>query len=173
MLALRATAKVLRFLPPPQGVTAPSDGALGDWYANRLVVDRQPLLLLLSSTSLLAILLPARDLRTLPDRLPSMVGARLKRLGVPQQVIDAELATMNPVMVAKTGSLSVNGTMVNFTRELPYHLPINGWDESSLPFVELRLGETPCRRPGDKRSNYDALWPARDAARMLMERWGV
>jgi hypothetical protein len=173
MVVLRATAKVRRSLPPASPVAEPSHGALGDWYVNRLVVDRQPLLLLVSSCSLLAILTPGRNVRTLPDRLPAIITRRLQRLGVPASVIAAEAATLTPVRVARTADQSVLGTLVNFTKELPYHLPIGGWDETSLPFLELRLGETPCHAPGDRRSNYHALWPARDAVRLLMERWNA
>ncbi len=61
MAILRATQKLRRFLPDP-GVDAPSsDTALGDWYVNRLVVDRKPLLLLVGSDALLPMLLPARE----------------------------------------------------------------------------------------------------------------
>lgn len=98
-----------------------------------------------------------------------VLGA-LQRLGVPPSVIAAETATLTPVRVARTSDRSVLGTLVNFTRELPCHLPINGWDETTLPFVEFRLGETPSRDP---RTGKDTLWPARDAKRLLMERWGA
>ena len=56
-------------LPSPSAIVAVSDTALGDWYVNRLVVDRQPLLLLVSSSSLLPLLMPARGVRSLPERL--------------------------------------------------------------------------------------------------------
>ena len=48
MVALRATKKVLRLLPKVYtgSEIPPPTNALGDWYVNRLVVDRQPLLLL-------------------------------------------------------------------------------------------------------------------------------
>ena len=168
MVALRATKKVLRYLPPTEVVSARSDGGLGDWYANRLVVDRRPLLLLLSSESLLAILIPGRDLRTVPERLPAIVGARLRRLGVRPGVIQAEVAAMAPSKVAVTRDRSVLGSLVDFTKAVPHYLPIQGWDDSSLPFVEVRLGETPCRITGRL---DETLWPARDAQRLLAARW--
>lgn len=170
MVALRATRKVLRYLPPAEAVNARSDGALGDWYANRLVVDRRPLLLLVSSESLLAILIPGRELRSVPERLPSIVGARLRRLRVHPSVIQAETATLVPGKVAVTVDRSVLGSLVDFTRAIPHYLPIDGWDDSSLPFVELRLGETPCRVAGREEIT---LWPARGAQRLLADRWPV
>jgi len=52
---------------------------------------------LLSSRSLLAVLTPARAVRTLPNRLPALIAGRLQRLGVAPQVIDAEIRAMTPV----------------------------------------------------------------------------
>lgn len=170
MVALRATKKVLRYFPPAEAVTDRSDGALGDWYANRLVLDRRPLLLLVSSASLLAILIPGRELRTIPERLPAIVGARLRRLGVPPGIIQAEVGAMAPSKVAVTVDRSVLGSVVDFTKAVGHYLPIGGWDESSLPFVEVRLGETPCRVTGRM---DDTIWPARDAQRLLVERWSL
>ena len=75
MTYLRATKKVLSRLPNPDNQSPEHNAtALGDWYVNRVVVDRQPLLVLVSSMSLLPIVAPARDVRGLPGRLPGMVA---------------------------------------------------------------------------------------------------
>lgn len=102
MVTLRATQKVLKRLPPVSADDALSDTALGDWYVNRLVVDRQPLLLLVSSRSLLAIIEQARNLRQLPERLPGLVEQRLKRLEVEGGLIEGEVMAMHPVRVGPT-----------------------------------------------------------------------
>ncbi|MGE0815498.1 MAG: hypothetical protein AB7O28_13985 [Vicinamibacterales bacterium] len=57
------------------------DTALGDWYANRVGVDRHPLLLLVSATSPLAIVVPARDLRGPSGRLAVLVEDVPERVG--------------------------------------------------------------------------------------------
>lgn len=75
MVVLIATQKVRRYLPKDSEEPDESDTALGDWYVNRIVVDRKPLLILVSSASLLSILTPARSVRTLPDRLRELVTA--------------------------------------------------------------------------------------------------
>lgn len=49
MTVLRDTAKAVRYLGKPEEVEAASGGALGDWYANRVVVKRKPLFLVISS----------------------------------------------------------------------------------------------------------------------------
>jgi hypothetical protein len=94
MVVLRPTRKLQKLLPVETDGEQRSDGALGDWYVNRFVVDRRPLLMIVSSASLLAAVEPARDIRTLPERLGAIVADRLYWLGVDQKVIDAEVFTM-------------------------------------------------------------------------------
>ncbi|MFZ0486283.1 MAG: hypothetical protein WAL83_04740 [Arenicellales bacterium] len=145
-----------------------SDTALGDWYVNRIVIDRQPLLLLMSSTSLLPVLIRARDVKTLPDRIGDIVASRLKRMGIGEQVIVSEVGAMDVVLVGRTRDRSVTGQMVDFAKVISHYLPVDGWDDSALRLVEDRLGEIPCRcgRPG-----VEVVLPTRDATRLLAERW--
>src|SRR5215468_5885861 len=112
MVVLRATKKLSSLLRGALPIAAPSDTALGDWYVNRIVVDRRPLLLLVSSTSLLSILIPARDVRELPSRLAAVVKARLRRCGIADQLVAAEMQAMDPVKIAPTADRSVVGIMV-------------------------------------------------------------
>ena len=168
MVVLRPTRKLLHSLPLTPGPLPASDTALGDWYVNRLVVDHRPLLLLLSSQSLLAVITPARDVRALAIHLPGMIAARLKRLGVPERLVAAEISAMAPVVVAKTEDRSVLGTMVDFAKVIPFHLEVGGWDDTTLPFVELRLGETPCRLA--RRFN-EVIFPGEDSLKRLLARW--
>ena len=168
MVVLRATKKVLKGLPESAKETDSSDTALGDWYVNRLVVDRQPLLLLVSSESRLAMLTPARDVRNLPNRIDQMVAARLRRLRIDEQLIRAEVATMGTVHVGRTQDRSITGQMVDFAKAIPYFLPVGEWDDSSLRLAEDRLAETPCLASG---SLGEAIVPDRTTARLLQERW--
>jgi len=153
---------------PSSGSGIRSDTALGDWYVNRLVVDRQPLLLLVSALSLLAIVLPARAVRTLPNRLSDVVRERLKRLGTSSKVLDAEVAAMHSVTVAPTVDRLVVRTMVHFAKAIQSYLPADGWDMTQLPFVEARLAETPCHagRPFEQ-----VVFPGERGAALLAARW--
>jgi hypothetical protein len=154
---------------PVTTVTPPaSDNALGDWYANRLVVDRKPLLLLVSARALLPIVLPARDIRSLPTRLGEVVAQRLRRLGMEKRFVDAEVGAMGQVHVAKTSDRAVVGIMVDFAKAIPYHLDRGAWDESTLPFVEAALAETPCfsARPGDQ-----TVFPELATRTLMTARW--
>jgi len=55
----------------------PAENALGDWFVTHFVCRKQPYLLLVSSTTRLAILEQAKDVRSLPQRLPQFVELRL------------------------------------------------------------------------------------------------
>jgi hypothetical protein len=144
MVVLRRTQKLASQLPASADALPSSDTALGDWYVNRVVVDRKPLLLLASSRSLIAIVIPARDVRSLPSRLPDLVAQRLKRMRIPNKLIEAEVAAMSPVGVAKTVDRSVVGILVDFAFMIPYHLARGAWDETTLPFIEAKLAKNPC-----------------------------
>ena len=170
MVVLRRTQKLARPLPVSASASAQSETALGDWYVNRFSVDRRPLLLLVSSGGLLPVLLPARDVARLPGRLPNVVAARLRRLGIAPSVVHAEVASMLPVTVGATVDRSVVGIMVDFAKSVPYYLEAGAWDETSLAFVEARLAETPCHAG---RRFEDVVFPERKAPELLLARWGA
>lgn len=168
MVTLRATRKVLKWLSPATAGDFSADTALGDWYANRLVVDRRPLLLLVSSRSLLSIIEPGRHLRQLPERLPDLVRQRLNRLGAGDALIEQEIAAMEPIFVGSTRDRSVLGTLVDFSRIVRHFLPSDGWTEEDLRLAESRLAEMPCRVTVPGRST---LFPADVVPRLLEEAW--
>ena len=148
--------------------SAVSDTALGDWYVNRVVIARQPLLLIVSEKSLLAILTPARDVKGLPERLPKVVAARLRRLGIDEAVVAAEIGAMSAVAVRKTTDRAVTGQMVDFAKHLTYCLPDNSWNERDLHAAEDRLAEMPCRASGP----FDKVIIPQDVAlRLLADAW--
>lgn len=167
MVILRPTKKLRGHLPIVE-VSGRSDGALGDWYVNRLVVARQPLLLLVSSTSLLPIVLPAREVRSLPRQLSAVVGARLHRLGVEAQLIAAELQSMLPVVTAVTVDRSVLGILVDFAKAVPYYFETETPGEKTLVGLEAWLEQTPCHAgsTGDR-----VVFPDRKAPDLLRARW--
>jgi hypothetical protein len=168
MVILRPTRKLGSLLPAAEIVPTRSDTALGDWYVDRVVIDRRPLLLLVSSTSLLPMLLPARDVRGLPTRLGGLVEARLKRLGIEAHTIEAEKLAMVPVIIGSTADRSVLGIMTEFARSLPYYLEGGQWNETALPLAEERLSETPCHAA---RSANRVIFPDRTAPAVLRARW--
>lgn len=144
MVILRPTRKLSSLLPATGIAGSSSDTALGDWYVNRIVVARRPLLLLVSSASLLPVLVPARDVLGLPSRLADLVEFQLGQLGIEVRAINAERSAMTPVEVGPTVDRCVLGIMVDFAKSVPYHLEPGHWSESTLHLAEDRLAETPC-----------------------------
>ena len=167
MVRLRATRKVLSSLGPGSASNDPSHTALGDWFVNRFVIDRQPLLILVSSASLLPILEPARRVRALPGRLSSIVRRRLSNLGVDESLISAEIAAMDPVLVACTNDRSVVGTMVDFVHSARWLAPPDATlDRATLDSLEADLQRMPCRVT---RAQSETVFPA-ELARALLAR---
>jgi len=169
MLILRPTRKLTQLAPEPLSPGEVSDTALGDWYANRLVVDRKPLVLLVSSTSLLAILAPSKPLRDLPWRMPDLVAARLRRLGIAPILIQAEVDAMHPVRIAKPEDRSILGFLVEFGKSVPYYIDIGtAHHVESLAFAEDQLARSPWHAGKSSRT----VWPIDRARELLADRWG-
>ena len=168
MVILRPTRKLNSLLPATEVIPTSSDTALGDWYVNRVVVDRQPLLLLVSSTSLLPMLIPAQNVRGLPARLAALVEARLRRCGLDDRTIAAETLAMASVAVGPTVNRSVLGIMVDFAKAVPYHLEPGQWGETTLRIVEERLAATPCHAA----LSWDrVIFPEKKAPEVLRAKW--
>ncbi len=87
MVILRPTRKLRTALTVTSDVSTPSDTELGDWYVNRIVVDRRLLLLLVSAAPLLPLLVRAREVGELPNRIAELVERRLTRLGIASGMI--------------------------------------------------------------------------------------
>jgi hypothetical protein len=168
MVILRPTRRLERLLPFAKVGQAVSDTALGDWYVNRVVVKRRPLLILVSSASLLPVLVPARNVRELPARLGGIVEARLARFGVPADTIAAEKAAMAAVVIEPTLDRSIVGVMVEFARALPYHPAVGRLDDASLSSIEDWLAEMPCHAA---RGDTGGVFPDTKAQEVLRQKW--
>lgn len=144
MVILRRTQKLSGLLPRAASIPDRSATALGDWYVNRIVIHRQPLLILVSSVSLLSILIPARDVRNLPNQLAAIVKERLQRCGIPANVVQEETRAMEPVVVGPTVDRRVLGIMVDYAKMLPFHLDPFKTDEIAYWRAEEMLAENPC-----------------------------
>ena len=110
MFILRATAKLLaRAKPELAPDPGDSTGLLGDWYAYLLYVDRRQLILAVSAKTFLPVIIPAREIGTLPVRLPASIGEVLTALEIPAPGIALELTHMKEHRYAKTASRTVLG----------------------------------------------------------------
>ena len=119
MLIVRCTAKLLGKLKARrEPAPAPSTTRLGDWYATILPMRPSHVVLLVSESTRLPVVLPARELSTLARRIPDAIGRVLRELGVDSSVIGEELEAMAEVAFDRTASRSVLGTMNEFVLHL-------------------------------------------------------
>jgi hypothetical protein len=140
MFTVHATKKLLDRLKvkahpaPPEPTTQ-----LGSWYATALFWKPQ-VVLFVNEPTLLPILVPLAPAATVIDRFPGFVAEMLHELGIPQTIIDTELAAMNEHVVAKTANRSVVG-MLNEFSFLGERFLDPGTD---LLMLSLRLADVPC-----------------------------
>lgn len=82
MRTLRCTRKLLTRVPHATvPVLQPPTTALGDWYADLIIVKSRWLVLCVSEKSLLSVLVPARPLSSALPRFREAVDIRLRSLG--------------------------------------------------------------------------------------------
>jgi hypothetical protein len=141
VFTLRATVKLLkRMKATPDPSPPPSTGRLGDWYANLLVVRPAHLVLCVSERTLLPVLVPARDISGLPERLALAVGDMLRAIGVPELEVLRELRHMVEWRIAKTAGRQVLGSMNDFA----WMAEVDPRETMSLLDRALLLAECPC-----------------------------
>jgi len=142
MITLRCTRKLAkRVTLTPGADTQQPTNRLGDWYANPLNIGHRRLIHCVSEKSLLSVVLPAKDVRQFPSRVPDAVRSLLTRLGVPPDVIETEVAAMLPMSLGLTCSRSVVGSMVDLGRQAEFYLAA---DRPAVGDLELALAAVPC-----------------------------
>jgi len=141
---LRCTQRLLIRLGPPANDLVGSTTALGDWYANTLNVGHRRLVLCTSARTLLTVLVPARELRSLPDRLRDAVGRMLTQLDIPPSQILRESREMRWHQLAPTASRQVLGSMNDFAFLAETYIRDDGPDVD-LDAIALVLNRAPCR----------------------------
>ncbi len=121
MLTVRCTAKLLKRLhAEPVATPVPSSTRLGEWYATILAVRPAHLVLLVNEMTRLPVIIPARPLATLAERIPDGIARVLFELESEPGTISKERQAMAHVAFAKTASRSVLGTMNEFIFELGF-----------------------------------------------------
>jgi len=141
MLVLRCTQKLLKHTGPPVADPPASTTALGDWYAQPLAVGHQRYVLLVSERSRLPVLMPGRDVKHLAVHFPAALSRVLAGLGVPEEVIARELAEGGEIVIARTASRSLLGTLNDFSHMLRWQL--RDEPDPDLTIEAVRLSDTP------------------------------
>jgi hypothetical protein len=156
MLILRCTRKLLDRLPAPSAADdAASTTLLGDWYATILMVRPAHLVLLVNEMTRLPVVLPARELATLVDRIPHAIAETLTDLGVAGAAIERERAAMQSIVCAPTRSRSVVGAINEFVFQIQIRREDEPWaDLRALSFdltrVLIGVGGREYVRPADE-----------------------
>src|SRR6187401_755292 len=101
---IRATAKLLKRLKSVPEAAAEPTTRLGDWYASYFNVGRQQFAMFTSDRSLLAVVLPAKEMKPLPVTLTDRLRWLLRDLKVSTELINDELAQMHTCTITTTAS---------------------------------------------------------------------
>ena len=145
MATLRCTKKLLdklglsvKALPQAHAsANAPGqNNVLGDWYATYLPARPKHLILAVNEKSRLAVLFPSAPLKTLAPRFLAAVRQRLTALALTSEVIEAELAAMEPLAFGSTQSRSVLATMNQFVQSIDYYA-----EDNTLEGIAQHLGD--------------------------------
>lgn len=150
MFTLRCTGKLLKRLHASPGLDVePPTTRLGDWYATLVYEGREQLVLCVSERSLLPVVVPAREARTLVPRFQDAFAELLVLLGISTADIERERAEMADARIGRTASRTILGSMNDFRHMLSYRPP-----GTSLLQVSRQLAEAPCgpigmRSPSD------------------------
>ena len=142
MFRLRCTKKLLkRVASEPEGVQGVPTNVLGDWYANIIFSKPQYLVVCVSERTLLPVVVPAKDIRGLPQRLCAQLEQLLQLIGISPAAIELELAHMREHQLAPTASKSVLGSLNDSIFQLSWMLSAHR--DSSLLEHAVRLGNIP------------------------------
>lgn len=141
MVILRLTEKLLGQVGPPTPTVTASTTLLGDWTGTLLIIGRRQFILLISEFSRLPVLMPVRDRKHLARRFPDALAPVLRLLGVPEDAVAREVEASREVVIARTNSRSLLGTLTDFSFLLSHYL--RGKAEADLVEAALWLSRTP------------------------------
>lgn len=142
MLVVHGTKKFLdRVGHPTVEPDTPSTTVLGGWFA-RVLFWRPQVALFVNTTTLLPVFVPFSPAATVMERFRAGVDSVLNAHDVDRGFIDHELGEMRDVVLAKTNSRSVLGSMNDFI-----FMAEAGHErdrDDDLLALSMRLAHTPC-----------------------------
>lgn len=144
MFALRCTQKLLdRINAWPDPEPAPPDTVLGDWYANLVRAGRTQVVLAVSERTLLPVVVPAREGRTVARRVAEAVEPMLSSIGIATEAANAERDAMQVAAIAKTASRRVLGSLNDLAFQL--QVGLHHFPDRTLLAHSLWLAQTPLK----------------------------
>ena len=143
MFNVRCTRKLLgRGAPTLRPIAMPPTTVLGDWYANIVFTRPEQVVVCISERTLLPVIVTAKDVKRLPERVAAAAGKILASIGVSPEDIAAELSEMNVGALAATENRRVLGSLNDFVFHFEHG--VGGFPELSLQERALRLASMPC-----------------------------
>ena len=145
MFAVRCTRKLLdrgalkQLDTPVQATTV-----LGDWYANIVVTRPEHLVVCISEKTLLPVVVTAKDIKHLPERLSAAAKTMLAAVGISEKEIARELLEMRAGYLATTQDRRVLGCLNDFVLHFKYGAA--SYPELSNHERALRLAQMPCSK---------------------------
>jgi hypothetical protein len=134
---------------------------LGNWYVHLVRHGPRQLVLATSERSLLTVILPAHELRaTIEGNLRIAVQQLLSAMNIPMDIVNRELAQMQPVLIAPATNRRVLGSM----NELAFHLRVRQEQIGDPSEMAVSLSGIPMSAVGSK-SHYGI---PREVARGLL-----
>ena len=143
MFAVRCTRKLLdRGAPKALAAPVPPTTVLGDWYANIVFTRSEHLVVCVSERTLLPVVVAAKDVKRLPERVAAEAGMILTAIGVPAADVEAEMAEMRVGYLAATADRRILGSLNDFV----FHFEHGAGSHPELNIRErtLRLARMPC-----------------------------
>jgi hypothetical protein len=137
MLTLRCTQKLLKRIrlnvADLKGtVTLEPTTALGDWYANLLLIQRQQLVMLVSERSRLCVLTTARDMDRLRQRFEHALMDLLRDIDIPEEALLRESGAMERMCYGLTTGTSTGRSVLGSINDYTNALQNSDLDERSL-----------------------------------------
>ena len=143
MFAVRCTRKLLnRGAPKSLSAPTPPTTVLGDWYANIVFTRPEQVVVCISERTLLPVIVTAKDIKRLPERLAAAAGMILTSIGASPEDVDAEHSEMRVGCLATTANRRVLGYLNDFV----FHFEHGAGSQAELSIHErtLRLARMPC-----------------------------
>ena len=139
---MRATKKLAERLGGfASSPTEPNLPRLGEWYAT-VMFWRPHVALFVSETTLLPVFVPLAPATTMVRRMPAELTVVLRRHGVSEAFIDAEISDMSESLCLPTASRSMVGVVNEYVR-LAEHSNTRKGETPDLARLSDWLAQTP------------------------------
>lgn len=143
MFAVRCTRKLLnRGAPKVLATPVTPTTVLGDWYANIVFARPEQLVVCISSKTLLPVVVTAKDVKHLPERVAEAAATILTSIGVPLEDVASERSEMVEGYLATTADRRVLGSLNDFV----FHFERGAASDSGMSIHDrtMRLARMPC-----------------------------